>query len=161
MGGDGFHGAGYGARSQVLRLAGDTARYDLVVEAGGRFCRVQVKSTMCLCPNGRSYACTVHPDQRGRPYRRREFDFLAAYVIPEDLWYIIPARLVITGRMSLISLTPSMPGHKYEPYREAWDLLRRGRRGRLRVPCGSSEVGKPFPGRGRSLTVSRHAPPDI
>ena len=70
---------------QVLRLAGDTARYDLVVEAGERLCRVQVKSTMYLCPNGRSYACTVHPDQRGRPYRRREFDFLAAYVIPEDL----------------------------------------------------------------------------
>ena len=109
----------------VLRVTGDSARYDVAIEAGGRFVRVQVKSTMCRCRNERSYACVTHPNQRGRPYGRGEFDFLAAYVIPEDVWYIIPARLVIHGRMGMIILTPSLPGHKYEPYKEAWGLLRR------------------------------------
>ena len=52
------------------------------------------------------------------------FDFVAVYLIPEDLWYIIPARLVLHGRMGAIVLSPSVPGHKWEPYLEAWSLLR-------------------------------------
>ena len=136
---------------RVLRLTGDSARYDVAIEAGGRFVRVQVKSTMCRCRNGRSYACATHPNQRTHPYRRREFDFLAAYVIPEDVWYIIPARLVIHGRMGMIILTPSLPGHKYEPYKEAWGLLRRPRGRAFRV-SRSSAGG---PGDGAQLTLER------
>jgi PD-(D/E)XK endonuclease len=112
---------------ETLRVSGDSAKYDVAVEAGGRFWRVQVKSTMCRCGR-RSYACAAHPNQGTRPYRRREFDFLAAYVIPEDVWYIIPARLVVHGRMSGIILSPSLPGHKWEPYMEAWELLKTGSR---------------------------------
>ena len=108
---------------ETLRVSGDSAKYDVAVDGGGRLWRVQVKSTMCRCGR-RSYACVAHPNQRGRPYRRREFDFLAAYVIPEDVWYIIPARLVLHGRMGMIILTPSVAGHKWEPYMEAWELLR-------------------------------------
>jgi hypothetical protein len=59
----------------------------------------------------------------GNPYKLGDFDFLAAYVIPEDVWYIIPAKLVVKGRMGMIILTPGSAGHKYEPYMEAWHLL--------------------------------------
>jgi hypothetical protein len=50
------------------------------------------------------------------------FDFLAAYVVPEDAWYIIPAA-VIHGK-ECIALYPNSPTAKYEQYREAWALLR-------------------------------------
>ncbi len=107
----------------VSKPWGDSSRYDLGVEDGGGLVRVQVKSTKCRDKG--SYACAVRPNlQMGRPYKRGDFDFLAAYVIPEDVWYIIPAKLVVKkGTMGMIILTPSSPGHKYEPYLEAWYLL--------------------------------------
>jgi hypothetical protein len=106
---------------------GDSARYDVVVENESGFLRVQVKST--LCRSKRSYACSVHPNQQGRPYGKRDFDFVAAYVIPVDAWYIIPAEMVIKGNMGMIILSPGIPGHKYEPYLEAWHLLREAKVG--------------------------------
>jgi hypothetical protein len=57
-----------------------------------------------------------------RAYDTGSFDFLAAYVVPEDAWYIIPARL-IHGK-ECIALYPNSPAAKYEKYREAWELLR-------------------------------------
>jgi hypothetical protein len=120
---------------QVSKPWGDSARYDVLVERRGkRPQKVQVKSTMCLSKRSRrSYVCAVHPNQNGHPYRRNEFDFLAAYVIPEDAWYIFPARVVMKGRMNMVILSPSVPGHRYERYKEAWHLLTgRKRRGRIR-----------------------------
>lgn len=46
---------------------------------------------------------------------------MAAYVIPEDAWYIIPTK-AIRG-MSAICLCSTMP--KYEQYREARQLLKK------------------------------------
>ena len=113
---------------QVLKPWGDSTRYDVGVERGRwwRPWKVQVKSTMCLSKGSlRSYVCTVHPNQNGRAYRRGEFDFLAAYVIPEDVWYILPAHVVMKGKMNMVILSPSIPGHRYERYKEAWHLLMR------------------------------------
>lgn len=130
-----------GLELEVSKPWGDSARYDVGVESGGRQCKIQVKSTMCLSKNSKhSYVCAVHPNQRGRPYRRKEFDYVAAYVIPEDVWYIIPASVVIKGSMNMVILSPSVPGHRYERFKEAWHLLtgrlpgsvRRRRRSRKR-----------------------------
>src|SRR5574341_777355 len=83
----------------VSRPWGDSARYDFIVEHRGHFCRVQVKSTSYLNSGrrGRSdaYLCNTvsRPPQRkdsGRTYTADEIDFFAFYVIPEDLWYIVP-----------------------------------------------------------------------
>ncbi len=49
---------------------------------------------------------------------------MAVYVIPKDVWYIIPASVVIHGKRTAIPLHPSNPTGKYEAYKEAWDLLR-------------------------------------
>ena len=97
---------------------GEVAHYDFVVEASGRFLRVQVKSTMFVDRGG--YSCSV----RGAsgPYVGDAFDFLAVYLIPEDLWYIVPGALV-RGQGS-IALYPRLKRSKYARYREAWELLR-------------------------------------
>jgi len=51
-----------------------------------------------------------------------QIDSVAAYIIPLDLWYILPAP-VTTRLHGHISLSPHRKGHKYEPYLEAWHLL--------------------------------------
>lgn len=99
---------------------GEVMPYDFVIETNGRFVRVQVKSTMFVDRGG--YSCTV----RGcsGPYEGHPFEYVAAYIFQEDLWYIIPAELVV-GQGS-VALYPRLKKAKYGPYREAWHLLRRG-----------------------------------
>ena len=103
---------------QVSKPWGETARYDFVVEHDGHFVRVQVKSTMFKDRGG--YSCTVR-GCRG-PYEGDPFDYVAAYLILENMWYIIPAEM-IRGQGS-IAVYPRLKKSKYAPYREAWHLLK-------------------------------------
>jgi hypothetical protein len=96
---------------------GETAHYDFAVESEKHFVRVQVKSTTFKDRGG--YSCTVR-GCRG-PYIGDVFDFVAVYLIPEDLWYIIPAEM-IRGQGS-VAVYPKLRNSKYAPYREAWHLL--------------------------------------
>lgn len=97
---------------------GEVVPYDFAVEHEGEFARVQVKSTMFVDRGG--YSCTVRGSEG--PYEGDPFDHLAAYIFQEDMWYIIPAELVI-GQGS-IALYPKLRRAKYGPYKEAWHLLR-------------------------------------
>jgi hypothetical protein len=98
---------------------GEVVPYDFVIEHRKQFQRVQVKSTMFIDRGG--YSCTV----RGcdGPYVGDPFDYLAAYIFQEELWYIIPAKLVV-GQGS-IALYPEYGPAKYGPYKEAWHLLQK------------------------------------
>jgi hypothetical protein len=108
---------------RISKPWGEFSRYDMVIENGGHFVRVQIKSTTNRRADG-CYVCGVRPASTSKPYQRGEFDFLAAYIIAEDVWYMIPAGLVVHGKMGAILLYPSSPTSKYAPYKEAWDLLR-------------------------------------
>jgi hypothetical protein len=113
------------AAKEGLRLAkpwGDSSRYDVVVETGGHFVRVQVKSTANLQPSG-GYVCGVHPSPGSVLYKRGDFDFLAAYVIPKDVWFIIPARVIVDRKKTSITLYAGVSNSDWAPYKEAWDLL--------------------------------------
>jgi hypothetical protein len=102
----------------VSKPWGEMSSYDFVIGRTGRFVSVQVKSTLSKLKTG--YVCTVRGGHKA--YSPGSFDFLAAYVIPEDSWYIVPAE-VIQGK-NVLTLYPKSPATKYEKYREAWDLLR-------------------------------------
>jgi len=96
------------------------SRYDFAVEYRGHFVRVQVKSTMFLDRGG--YVVTVR-GWRGK-YTGDPFDFVAAYLIPLDLWYILPVE---SFKMhGTVGLYPKLKKSKYGRYKEAWDLLRGG-----------------------------------
>ena len=110
-------GLGY----RLLQPWGESSRYDVCLEWKGRFVRVQVKSTVYKV--GHAYVCNTRPDCDDRPYTVRQIDFLAAYVIPVDEWYILPAR-VATRLKGNVWLSPHKAGHKYEHFMEAWELLR-------------------------------------
>ncbi len=99
---------------------GDTSSFDCVVGRPGKFVAVQVKSTIAKLETGKGYICSTCSSHKA--YRPGAFDFLAAYVIAKDVWYIIPAKL-IRGLKSISLCTEGSEG-KYEEYREAWHLLR-------------------------------------
>jgi len=104
-------GMGFG----VSRPWGDE-RYDFVLDSSHRFSRVQVKSTRkSRAP--RSYGVVVSSN-RLAAYDATEIDFLVAYVVPLDLWYVIPVNK-IQGTMTLY-FHPDGCRSKWEKYREAW-----------------------------------------
>ena len=84
----------------------------------GKFVAVQVKCTIARQHNAKGYICNLKCNNK--KYREGSFDFVAAYAILEDTWYIVP-ETAIRG-LGAITLCSTMP--KYEQYREAWDLLR-------------------------------------
>jgi hypothetical protein len=102
----------------VSKPWGDSESYDFVVGRPGKFVGVQVKST--TIENGGGYVCVIR--KQGGAYTRGSFDFVAAYVVPEDVWYIIPVK-DIRGRENM-SLCSNSPRNENEKYREAWNLLR-------------------------------------
>jgi len=106
----------------VSKPWGDSKAFDFVVGRPGRFVGVQVKST--AFQSGGGYSCAVKHNNQA--YARGSFDFVAAYVIPEDVWYIVPAEKM-RGRDTMVVCSESQQA-LYEEYREAWHLLREAAR---------------------------------
>ena len=111
---------------RVSKPWGDSSAYDVGIESGERILRVQVKSTDCRTQYG--WLCQFKPNARSKPYTLKQVDFFAAYVIPEDVWYLIPAAVLLGGKQKkALTLLPAKPLHperyKHECYREAWGLL--------------------------------------
>jgi len=102
----------------VAKPWGDSAPWDFAVEHHGHFLRVQVKCTKYK--RGNSYKCNL--TSNGIPYAPDQLDFIAAYVIPADAWYILPTPA--TNHQQQILLSPHRRDSKYHQYREAWHLLR-------------------------------------
>jgi hypothetical protein len=111
---------------------GETLQYDFVIERGSRrpkrakaarrdsgtqVWRVQVKSTGFKDRGG--YSCSVRRC-RGA-YEGDPFDFVAVYLVPEDMWYIIPEEAVRGNRS--VAIYPQLEKSKYAAYKEAWGLL--------------------------------------
>lgn len=111
---------------RVSKPWGDSGAYDVGIEHGRRLFRVQVKSTSYRLGSG--YQCGLRPNERRKRYTRRQVDFFAAYIVPEDVWYIIPASAVLRTKSCDLMLcpvqTPRRDSYLYEGYREAWKLLR-------------------------------------
>jgi len=119
----------------VSKPWGDSESFDCVVGRPGKFVAVQVKSTVAELEGGKGYICSVCSSNR--PYPAGAFDFLAAYVVPEEVWYLIPAK----GIVGMKSLSLCTRGGKYEPYREAWHLLREAAAGSGDAETGAEVAG--------------------
>jgi hypothetical protein len=98
----------------VSKPWGDSSSYDFVVRHPTHFASAQVKSTMVK--SGGGYACAVR--KQNKAYARGSFNFVAADVVPEEVWYIIPAGKLV-GKKS-VGLCSTSNQAKYEQYREAW-----------------------------------------
>jgi hypothetical protein len=111
----------------VLQPCRKDSVYDVVLDEAQQFPRVQVKSVgrprRPEWARGIPGAIYIFNTRRhGHKYRAGDLDFYALYIIPRDLWYIIPYRAI--GPVQVLYVYPDNPQHRMERYREAWNLLR-------------------------------------
>jgi len=112
----------------VAKLWGDSDASDTLVGFGSIYWRVQVKCAQS-CVDGKY---KVKAGGLNYSYTKADIDFLAAHIVPENIWYIIPVEAFQGQRM--LCFRPDGRGErKFEKYREAWCLLacepeERGRR---------------------------------
>ena len=87
--------------------------------------RVQIKCSTQLDTGG-LYRINAHRRTGGRavPYLPGEIDCLAAYIIPEDTWYIIPLEAFLGLTSLLLRRRADPKPGLYDEYKEAWHLLR-------------------------------------
>ena len=132
-------------RFAISRPWGETQAYDVGIEHATNFLRVQVKSTTVRV--GAGYRCQCLPNKKHK-YSLSEIDLFAAYVIPEDAWYLIPAVLLLGRRRhATAALCPVVPpakkvSYRYECYREAWNLLNQSRNELLQCGTASRELAQ-------------------
>ncbi len=95
----------------------------LLASARPRLIRVQVKATTQLQYG--LYRANAHRRINGKavPYTLDEIDFFAAYVIPEDSWFIFPLTHILGATALTLSPKRRRKPHINNPYREAWHLL--------------------------------------
>ena len=112
----------------VSKPYGDSTRYDFIVEGEGKLTRVQVKSTSQLFQGGYFLNAQRRLNWGVCPYDQEEVDVIAAYVTPENAWYVIPVA-ALKSRKSL-RVYPHRPTKdwKWGRFRERWELLRNNRR---------------------------------
>jgi hypothetical protein len=56
-------------------------------------------------------------------YTKKDIDFIAAHVVPLDLWYIIPVEICEPAPMLRFYPHRQAKIMRLEPYREAWELI--------------------------------------
>ena len=142
-----FMAAAAGRHFAVNKPWGDIRAYDVGIEHGQNFLRVQVKSTTMR--SGAGYLCQFKPNHlKRRDYTLQEIDLFAAYVIPENAWYLIPAALLLGKRRRIIAMLCPLSApkkkacYRYECYREAWPLLTKTRTELLQCTTNHTNVPK-------------------
>ena len=80
-------------------------------------------SRASLNRNSRIFLSICHLNTgKQKPYTKDEIDFIAAYIIPRDIWYIMPFEVAGRACSGLI-LSPHLKNSKHARYKEAWHLL--------------------------------------
>src|ERR1700722_17664613 len=116
---------------RVLKPWGDSWQYDVAIDHGGKFLRVQVKGFSAR--NGTGYLARLrHGNSREECYQPDDLDLFAIYILPQFAWYLIPSVTVLLPKPKMyLTFYPDRPpppgrhtaAHDYEHYREAWELL--------------------------------------
>ena len=79
-----------------------------------------MKSTQYVSPGKKRFGICHH--HRATLYTEEEIDFLVVYIVPLNLWYIIPVKARPRHRghsrlRSVLSLRPEESGNRLEPHR--------------------------------------------
>jgi len=143
----------------VSKTWGDSERYDFILDSGQKLWRVQVKSSRHS--DGSRYIVKL---KGAAAYTAEEIDFIVAYIIPENLWYVIPISVAaLRGQMYV---SPGGARHfRHEKYREAWCPDGLSSRRNLPHPAPAQTPAQLFfgrvPGRGKLSrkvsTITRRA----
>jgi hypothetical protein len=103
-------------RFAISKPWGDSERYDFILDNRPQpqvhLFRIQIKCTDSLRADAYETRATYTVGKRRAVYTKRDIDFIAAHVVPLNIWYIIPVEVC----------TPQ-PMLRFYPHRKAWHLL--------------------------------------
>ncbi len=97
--------------------------YDFILDTETRLWRVQVKSTSQVNCGAYSVNANRHMNGKSIAYKTGEIDFLIALIVPEDCWYVIPLKAILSHKNVRIYPEKDPRGWEYGKYREAWELI--------------------------------------
>lgn len=111
----------------VSKPFGENWRYDFIIDTENDLYRVQVKSCTNKRNNRNGYRADICYGKKSgknrKAYDNKSIDFLAIYIIPEEIWYIIPVE--ITRGVKRICLYPNTEiDTKYGLYKENWKFVK-------------------------------------
>jgi hypothetical protein len=114
-------------RFAISKPWGDSERYDFILDNRPQpeihLFRIQVKCTDSLRAGAYETRATYSVGRRHIPYTKRDTDFIAAHVIPLNIWYIIPVEVCTPQPMLRFYPHRQAKLMRLEKYREAWHLL--------------------------------------
>lgn len=106
-------------RGMIVSKPLQTTKYDLIVDNRKSRLRVQVKATRYL--NKNKYEISIsHGCESKKLYNKKQIDFFAIYIQPEDLWYFIPVDFINCAK---IGLNINSETSKYKQFKNAWHLI--------------------------------------
>ena len=110
----------------ILEPYGDYMPDLMVQNVDKRIQRVQVKGTSSQIKNKPGYKVIAASGNATKtPINPEDVDVLAAYVEPEDCWYLIPV-VKLTGNVSVYLNPNSKVNGRYEVWKEAWNVFHNG-----------------------------------
>ncbi|MFY9558978.1 MAG: group I intron-associated PD-(D/E)XK endonuclease [Terriglobales bacterium] len=109
----------------VSKPWGDSERYDFILDSGSRTWRVQIKCTESLHANGYQVQSTYTDRKQKGHYTPADIDVLVAYILPLNLWYVVPAHAFPASASLRFYPEGNISGRRprFEQYREAWHLF--------------------------------------
>ncbi|MGD0568966.1 MAG: group I intron-associated PD-(D/E)XK endonuclease [Candidatus Sulfotelmatobacter sp.] len=122
-------------RFAISKPWGDSERYDFILDnrlppeacpqrsRRVHLFRIQVKCTDSLRADAYETRATYSVGRRHIAYTKRDIDFIAAHVVPLNIWYIIPVEVCTPQPMLRFYPHRNAKLMRLELYREAWHLL--------------------------------------
>lgn len=111
---------------KIAQPYGDNCEYDLLLDAGDTFYRIQVKSSSCKI--GSVYAFYLRRG-RGKQKHYSDVDIFACYLMPERLFFLIP-RVAVNDRKN-VKLNPQPRHTQWAQYRENWGVFEQHYKGMM------------------------------
>ena len=104
---------------------GDNEKFDFITEHCGNIKRVQVKCTDTRINTGLGFykVCGSRGNNSKYKYKSEDIDVLAAFIFPEQVWYIIPITENIGATLRLMPNIDKSKG-KYEKFKNKFILLK-------------------------------------
>ncbi|HUO17714.1 MAG TPA: group I intron-associated PD-(D/E)XK endonuclease [Verrucomicrobiae bacterium] len=117
---------------RVSKPWGESDPYDAITDWKGRLLRVQVKATEAISKNqGYSVHASVLVKNKHIALTHRDIDVLAAYLVPEDAWYIVPVERFVP--LKSLWFSPGNAKSRFEKFRDAWHWLKRKKKPKSRI----------------------------
>jgi len=108
----------------VAKPWGDSLRYDFILDNGERLWRIQIKCTESIRAQAYETRATYSIGKGRAVYTTHDTDFIAAHIVPLDIWYILPVAVCTPQPMLRFYPHRQAKKMRLEKYRELWTQLK-------------------------------------